>query len=96
MVKHFNTAVLESGLPINQIVQMSMDGLNVNWKFYSLVKERISEEFNDTKLINIGSCGLHVIHNSFKTGAAASGWDISSLLTTFSMMLLLEERTMQT
>jgi hypothetical protein len=31
-------------------------------------------------LINIGSCGLHVIHNSFKTGAAASGWDISSVL----------------
>ena len=26
MVKNFNTAVLESGLPINQIVQISMEG----------------------------------------------------------------------
>ena len=81
MVKHFNTAVLESGLPIREIIQISMDGPNVNWKFYNLVKEKLSEEFDDTKLINIGSCGLHIIHNSFKSGATASGWDVSSLLS---------------
>ena len=81
MVKHFNTAVLESALPIREIIQISMDGPNVNWKFYKLVREKLSEEFDDTKLINIGSCGLHIIHNSFKSGATASGWDISSLLS---------------
>ena len=80
MVKHFDSAVLESGYPISQMIQISMDGPNVNWKFYSIIREKISADF-DTKLINIGSCGLHVIHNSFKTGATASGWDISSILT---------------
>ena len=81
MVKHFNTAVLASGLPIREIIQISMDGPNVNWKFYKLVKEKLSEESDDTKLINIGSCGLHITDNSFKSGATASGWDISSLLS---------------
>ena len=31
-------------------------------------------------LLNIGSCGLHVVHNSFKSGVVASEWDIASLL----------------
>lgn len=73
MVKHFNNAVLESGLPIREIIQISMDGLHVNWMFYKLVKVKLSEEFDDTKLINIGSCGLHIVHNSFKIKATASG-----------------------
>ena len=68
MVKHFNAAVLESGLPIRGIIQISMDGPNVNWKSYKLIKEKLSEEFDDTKLTNIGSCGLHIIHNSLEVG----------------------------
>ena len=86
MVKHFNTAVLESGVPIREIIQISMDGPNVNWKFCKLVKEKLSEEFDDTKLINIGYCCLHIIHNIFKSGATASGWDISCLLPSLYYM----------
>ena len=32
---------------------------NVNWKFYDNLKTMLFQEF-DTKLINIGSCGLHM------------------------------------
>ena len=56
-----------------------MDGPNINWKFYSVIKEKLSTDF-DAMLINICSCGLHVLHNNFKAGATASGWVVSSIL----------------
>ena len=34
MVDHFTHAVLESGRHIPNMVQVSMDGPNVNWKFF--------------------------------------------------------------
>ena len=53
-------------------MQISMDGPNINWKFYhNLFKERNGEELSD--LPNIGSCSLHVVHGSFKKGAKESG-----------------------
>ena len=80
MLNHFSSGVIESGLAIKGLAQISMDGPNVNWKFYSMVKKKLSDEF-DSGLINIGSCGLHIIHNSFKAKAVATGWDVSSLLS---------------
>lgn len=80
MVKHFNAGVMDSGLPIRNMVQISMDGPNVNWKFFNNMKAKLADEF-DTTLINIGSCGLHIIHNSFKAGALATEWSLSSLLS---------------
>ena len=54
------------------MVQVSMDGPNVNGKFFELLKQKILSD-HGTNLINIGSCGLHVIHNSFKTGLSQLG-----------------------
>ena len=52
---HFKQGI--SRLDPKQLLQVSMDGPNVNWKFYTdLTKERNSEEL--PKLLNIGSCGL--------------------------------------
>ena len=80
MVQHFNTGVINSGLNIKNMVQISMDGPNVNWKFYDMMKVNLSEEFHTTP-VNIGSCGIHTVHNSFKAGVVASEWSISSLLS---------------
>ena len=32
-------------------------------------------------LISVGSCGLHVVHNAFKTGAQASEWNVEEVLS---------------
>lgn len=45
-----------------------------------MVSLKLKDDYN-TSLINIGPCGLHVLHNSFKTGAVATGWQIDSLLS---------------
>ena len=51
----------------NKLLHVGMDGPNVNWNFYDiLVRKR--EENELAGLMNIGSCGLHVLHGAFKTG----------------------------
>lgn len=80
MENHFTTSVLESGLNIQNMVQISMDGPNVNWKFFDNIRQKILDDYN-SQLLNIGSCGLHVVHNSFKTGAEKTEWGLSSLLS---------------
>lgn len=55
-------------LNLRKLLQVSMDGPNVNIKFLRLLKQYLNE---DTKshltILDIGSCGLHVVHNAFKT-----------------------------
>ena len=49
----------------HNLVQVSMGGPNVNWKTVEIVKEY--REHNDPDgpdLIEIGSCGLHVLHGA--------------------------------
>ena len=67
-------------LRTDNLVQISMDGPSVNWKFHRLFNERIHNE-HGVSLVNVGSCGLHTVHNSFQTGGQASGWKVSSLLS---------------
>ena len=63
------------------MLQLSMDGPSVNWKVFRLLCE--SRESNGyPSLVNIGSCGLHIIHGSFQMGAKESGRDIEVLLKT--------------
>ena len=66
---------LKNGMALlnpSSLVQISMDGPKVNWKFYrNIFQERKGEELTD--LLNIGSCSLHVAHVSFEKGAKESG-----------------------
>ena len=63
-----------------------MDGPNVNWNFYDiLVRKR--EENKLGELVNIGSCGLHVLHGAFKTGAKKTPWKISKIMLALFVML---------
>lgn len=63
----------------DRILQLSMDGPHVNWKVFREVSDTVQERSGHS-LLNIGSCGLHVVHNSFKSGIKASGWDLENFL----------------
>ena len=69
-----------SDLNRKRMLQLSMDGPNVNWKFHDLVDSQIRKD-NGTSLLNIGSCGLHIVHGAFKHGVAASSWSVDEFLT---------------
>lgn len=70
---------LTSELPASKLYQISMDGPNVNLKFF---KEFLSHHKSNChhSLIDIGSCNLHIIHGSLVTGEKESGWGLKKVL----------------
>ena len=46
--------------------------------FDSLQNHR--EELEDSSLLNLRSCELHLVHVAFKTGLQESSWDIHKIL----------------
>lgn len=64
---------------MGNIVQLSMDGPAVNWKVYENLQKDIKTKY-DHHILNIGTCGLHVLHNAFKAGGIASNWQIDAFL----------------
>jgi hypothetical protein len=51
----------------------------VNWKLLELIQEKLKVN-NCPPLLNIGSCGLHTVHNAFKHGCKKSGFEVCSFL----------------
>lgn len=79
MVEHFMNGIKDLTNHKNMI-QISMDGPSVNWKFFDLMKKEIQKDY-DVSLINVGSCGLHVVNNAFKAGATSTSWGITDFLS---------------
>lgn len=64
LVKTFEEKV-ENNLSLSKLVQLSMDGPNVNWSTFRKLQDKIELEYN-CKLLNVGSCGIHTLHNAYK------------------------------
>ena len=63
----------------SKLMQISMDGPNVNLKFYETVLR--DRELNELHmLINIGSCNLHVVNGAFKRGGESSNCKLKEVL----------------
>lgn len=61
-----------------KLLHLSMDGPYVNLK----LRQLLEDDFKTTttvKMLDIGTCGLHVLHNAFRNGCSASGWGLESL-----------------
>ena len=77
LLDSYNTGL--SGFDFSKQAQISMDGPNVNWKFLSLV-EKERDEAELSKLLNIGSCNLHIVHNAFQIGTEATEWKLKAIM----------------
>ena len=54
-----------------------MDGPNVNWKTVEIIKEYWEQDDpGGSDLIEIGSCGLHVLHGAYGTAQKATDWKL--------------------
>ncbi|XP_041376341.1 uncharacterized protein LOC121388878 [Gigantopelta aegis] len=78
MIVHFTE--LTKKLKLGNMIQLSMDGPNINWSFYDKLSAELKSVNTAPSLINIGSCGLHVIHGGFKSACDSVDWDIAGLL----------------
>lgn len=71
---------VEGRIGLVHMAQLSMDGPSVNWATFDKLQTKIENETSQ-KLINVGSCGLHQLHNSFKSAVNATTWDIQHILS---------------
>ena len=74
----FEEGIIE--LEKKKMLQISMDGPNVNWKLYDSIVEKRSENDDYPGLIDIGSCNLHIVHGAFRTGVQKTKWGIDGIL----------------
>lgn len=66
---------------LTRVIQVSMDGPNVNLKLAKDLTTELRVQRGETfELLNLGSCGLHVVHNSFKSGMKEAEWRIDEFL----------------
>ena len=74
--------VAHKGLDIiKNLVQLSMDGPNVNWKFQDeLESHRLDENPEAPLLLVMGSCGLHVLHGAYQTAHKKTNWEVQKVL----------------
>ena len=56
-----------------------MDGPNTNWAVLNKVKDHGNKN-ELPQIIDIGSCGLQVVHGAFKTGVKATAWQLEKIL----------------
>lgn len=68
------------GLNLKKLLQISMDGPNVNKKFLQDMNNLLNDDPDAPILVNIGTCGLHTVHNSYKVAVKETQWDIAQFL----------------
>lgn len=71
---------LLSEIGVNNLIQISMDGPNVNWKVFEIL-QKSGQKGVGKSLVNIGSCGLHILHNAFRDGCKSTGWEVEHALS---------------
>lgn len=73
-------------LPLQKIVQISMDGPNVNLKAFKGLQEHLHKNYQ-VKCLDLGSRSLHTVHNAYKAGLTASKWRLDILLSSVRRLL---------
>ena len=68
----------QSGLSSRFLLSLSSDGPNVNKSIKQSINNKLEEHFK-RQLVDIGSCQIHVAHNSFRKGIEAYGEAIENL-----------------
>ncbi|KAE8737611.1 hypothetical protein FOCC_FOCC016927 [Frankliniella occidentalis] len=63
-----------------KLLQISMYGPTVNFKMLKDYQQELKEDHGGTSMVDLGSCGLHVVHGAFKTGVNAVQWDLKEFL----------------
>lgn len=75
-----------SNLGLQRLLQLSMDGPNVNWALHGMFQKKCEEEWGHS-LLNVGSCGLHVVHNALRGGHDAAEWNVEKFLSCLYYLL---------
>lgn len=79
----FVDTIKQMELKLENIIQISLDGPNVNIKFLRDIKEFIQLENNEeTQILDTGTCSLHIVQGAYKTAHNKVGFEIHDFLRT--------------
>lgn len=67
-----------SCLDSHKMIHLSMDGPNTNWAVFNMIQTKRKEE-EKSPLINIQSCGLHIVAGALQTGITSTGWELEKV-----------------
>ena len=75
-----------SGLNETNLLQLAMDGPDVNWLVLNKLDDMLIANGNE-KTVNIGSCAQHTVHGGFQTGTSNADWSIDKILKAMLFIL---------
>ena len=70
LVEHFHHFIEDLNLDLENLMNLGMDGPNVNLKFSRDLQQEL-EENNKTSFMDTGGCTLHTVHNAFGKGMSS-------------------------
>lgn len=79
IVKYLDIALRNANLPIEHMLTLSRDGPNVNKTVFTSMMEKY-KQITGKKLIDTGTCDIHIVHNGFKKGLDEFGDHVSDLM----------------
>ena len=77
LVEHHNSFCKDMELDSNYLLQIGMDGPNVNLAFEEKVSMHLENDMC-TNLLKLGSCQLHPTHSAFRYGVKVLGFDLDT------------------
>ena len=77
ILRHYEEATKH--LDQSKVWQVGIDGPNVNLSFERELRA-LRKEMNLPSLILLGTCGLHIVHGAFQTGAKETDWNFDKYL----------------
>lgn len=73
--------ISESNLSLQNLVQLSTDGPNVNLKVIADLNSHLKNTFNtDREILDIGTCSLHIVNGAYKTAHAKVDWKLNQFM----------------
>lgn len=79
----FMSSMQDLGLRVKNVLQIALDGPNVNLKFlrdFNQIMEKSADNDKEKKLIDVGTCSLHTVHGAYKTGHNKCDWQVNNFL----------------
>ena len=74
-----NMVKVTNKLAPEKLYQICMDGPKVNLRFYRELEAKRTESFYQS-LIDIGTCSLHSVHVTVKSGIESTSWGMKDIL----------------
>ena len=68
-----------SHLDSDKLLQLTMDGFNVNWLVLGMLDDKLEAD-NFARTLHIGSCAQRIIHGALKEGIHKTVWNLCKLL----------------